>query len=168
MPCSYYNLARFNAKFERAYVEQAREDVRWSRRQAELLDGERKLMANVPGWVVGQRRYFTQWEDKCVAPPRCWRLRRSPPVRLAGPTGSALNVCPALPRAPNCAGPIRTRSTSARWAPGKLVAPCLLLRARCTAAVGPPERPRPARVRRPERWSTLCMHDQSGTRDTRV
>jgi len=61
---NYYNLARFNAKFERAYVEQAKEEVRWQRRQAELLDGERALMKHVPGWVVGQRRYFTTWEDR--------------------------------------------------------------------------------------------------------
>lgn len=58
------NLARFNEKFERAYVEQARENVRWERRQAEMLDNERELMKNVPGWVVGQRRYYTQWEDR--------------------------------------------------------------------------------------------------------
>ena len=61
---SYYNLARFNQKFERAYVEQAREDAAWARRQKEILDNERALMADVPGWVVGRRRYHTQWEDK--------------------------------------------------------------------------------------------------------
>ncbi len=61
---SYYNLSRFNEKFERAYVLQAQEDVRWLRRQKEILDGERALMAKVPGWVVGQRRFFTSWEDK--------------------------------------------------------------------------------------------------------
>lgn len=63
-PRSYYNLARFNEKFERAYVEQARENVQWERRQKELLDNERALMAHVPGWVVGGRRFFTQWEDR--------------------------------------------------------------------------------------------------------
>lgn len=57
-------MARFNEKFERAYVEQARENVRWIRRQKELLDGERELMKDVPGWVVGQRRFYTQWEEK--------------------------------------------------------------------------------------------------------
>ncbi len=57
-------MSRFNEKFERAYVKQAQEDVRWSRRQAELLDAERDLMKDVPGWVVGQRRYFTSWEDR--------------------------------------------------------------------------------------------------------
>ena len=61
---SYYNLSRFNEKFERAYVEQAREDVRWERRQKEALDAERALMGAVPGWVVGRRRYFTQPEDR--------------------------------------------------------------------------------------------------------
>lgn len=61
---SYMSLARFNEKFQRAYVEQAREDVSWERKQKECLDGERKLMENVHGWVVGGRRYFTQWEDK--------------------------------------------------------------------------------------------------------
>lgn len=61
---NYYNLARFNAKFERAYVKQAQEEARWLRRQKELLDGERELMRHVPGWVVGQRRYFTTWEDR--------------------------------------------------------------------------------------------------------
>jgi hypothetical protein len=58
------SLARFNEKFQRAYVQQAREDVSWERKQKECLDGERKLMENVHGWVVGGRRYFTQWEDK--------------------------------------------------------------------------------------------------------
>ena len=62
--CSYYNLSKFNEKFERAYVMQAKEDVRWLRREKEYLDNERQLMAGVPGWVVGKRRYFTQWEDK--------------------------------------------------------------------------------------------------------
>ena len=61
---SYLSLARFNAKFERAYVEQAREDVQWERRQKECLDNERDLMQHAKGWVVGGRRYFTQWEDK--------------------------------------------------------------------------------------------------------
>jgi hypothetical protein len=61
---NYYNLSRFNAKFERAYVLQAQEEVRWQRRQKELLDSERELMKNVPGWVVGQRRYYTSWEDR--------------------------------------------------------------------------------------------------------
>jgi hypothetical protein len=61
---NFYSLARFNAKFERAYVKQAQEEVRWLRRQKELLDGERELMRHVPGWVVGQRRYFTSWEDR--------------------------------------------------------------------------------------------------------
>lgn len=63
-PCSYYNLSRFNEKFERAYVLQAQENVRWERRQKEYLDRERELMKDVPGWVVGQRRYFTQFEEK--------------------------------------------------------------------------------------------------------
>ncbi len=36
----------------------------WHRRQKEILDNERRLMANVPGWVVGQRRFYTQWEDR--------------------------------------------------------------------------------------------------------
>jgi hypothetical protein len=45
-------------------VEQARENVAWEARQKALLDQERTLMKNVPGWVVGQRRYFTQWESK--------------------------------------------------------------------------------------------------------
>ncbi len=57
-------MSRLNEKYERAYVEQAREDVAWERRQKELLDGERALMKDVKGWVVGRRRYFTQWEDK--------------------------------------------------------------------------------------------------------
>jgi len=61
---NYYNLSRFNAKFERAYVLQAQEEVRWQRRQKELLDTERELMKSVPGWVVGQRRYYTSWEDR--------------------------------------------------------------------------------------------------------
>jgi hypothetical protein len=61
---SYYNLSRFNERFERAYVNQAREDVRWQSRHKELLDQERALMGSVPGWVVGQRRYFTTWEER--------------------------------------------------------------------------------------------------------
>lgn len=61
---SYYNLSRFNEKFERAYVMQAREEVAWTARQKELLDNERRLMAGVPGWVTGRKRYFTQWEDR--------------------------------------------------------------------------------------------------------
>ena len=61
---SYANMSRLNGKYERAYVEQAREDVAWERRQKELLDGERALMAGVKGWVVGGRRYLTQWEDR--------------------------------------------------------------------------------------------------------
>lgn len=71
--CSYYNLARFNEKFERAYVEQAKENVRWQRRQKEILANERTLMADVPGWVVNQRRFWTQWEsrpDKDAVDPR--------------------------------------------------------------------------------------------------
>lgn len=64
VPCSYYNLARFNEKFERAYVLQAQEEVRWNARQKEYLDNERALMGNVPGWVVNKRRYLTQWEDR--------------------------------------------------------------------------------------------------------
>jgi hypothetical protein len=63
-PCSYYNLSRFNEKFERAYVAQAAENVRWQRRQKELLDGERTLMQGTEGWVVGKRRYLTQWDDR--------------------------------------------------------------------------------------------------------
>jgi hypothetical protein len=61
---NYFNMSRLNEKYERAYVEQAREDVAWERRQKEILDKERSLMASVSGWVVGQRRYLTQWEDK--------------------------------------------------------------------------------------------------------
>ena len=46
-------------------MEQAREDARWERRQAEIRDNERRLMsATTPGWVVGRRRFFTQWEDR--------------------------------------------------------------------------------------------------------
>jgi hypothetical protein len=75
-------------------VEQAREDVQWERRQKECLDGERDLMKGVKGWVVGSRRYFTQWEDKpdkdvldprvrsgaarSAAPQRC--LNQRPPT----------------------------------------------------------------------------------------
>ena len=79
---SYLSLARFNAKFERAYVEQAREDVQWERRQKECLDGERDLMKGVKGWVVGSRRFFTQWEDKPdkdVLDPRVRALPPPPP-----------------------------------------------------------------------------------------
>jgi hypothetical protein len=90
---SYYNVSRFNERFERAYVLQSREEVRWQRRQKELLDGwvhevvgqaprlrdpaaprcsERKLMAARPDWVIGKRRFFLQWEDKpdidCLEP----------------------------------------------------------------------------------------------------
>lgn len=61
---SYYNLSRFNERFERAVVLQAQEDVRWARREKEILDNERALMANVPGWVVNKRRYATQFEEK--------------------------------------------------------------------------------------------------------
>ena len=61
---SYYNLSKFNERFERAYVMQAREEVRWAARQKEMLDNERELMAHKPGWVVNKRRYFTQWEDR--------------------------------------------------------------------------------------------------------
>lgn len=43
---------------------QAQEEVRWTSRQKEYLDNERALMAGVPGWVVGKRRYLTQWEDR--------------------------------------------------------------------------------------------------------
>jgi hypothetical protein len=45
-------------------VAQAQEDVRWTRREKEYLDKERALMAGTPGWVVGKRRYLTQWDDK--------------------------------------------------------------------------------------------------------
>ncbi len=45
-------------------MKQAQEDVRWAHRHKELLDRERELMKNVDGWVVGQRRYYTTWEDK--------------------------------------------------------------------------------------------------------
>jgi GRIM-19 protein len=62
--CSFYNLARFNEKFERAYVLQAQENARWLRRQKEYLDNERALMGNEPGWVVGKRRYITTFDDK--------------------------------------------------------------------------------------------------------
>jgi len=63
---NYFNMSRLNEKYERAYVEQAREDAAWERRQKEILDRERALMHAAPGgaWVVGQRRYLTQWEDK--------------------------------------------------------------------------------------------------------
>jgi hypothetical protein len=64
LACSYYNLSRFNEKFERAYVLQAKEDAAWLRKQKEFLDAERELMADKPGWVVNKRRYFTQWEDR--------------------------------------------------------------------------------------------------------
>lgn len=50
--CSYYNLSRFNEKFERAYVAQATENVRWLRRQKEFLDKERELMKDVRFRVV--------------------------------------------------------------------------------------------------------------------
>ena len=43
---------------------QAAEDARWLRRQKELLDGERALMAGTPGWVVNKPRYFTQGESR--------------------------------------------------------------------------------------------------------
>ena len=43
---------------------QAKENVRWERREKEYLDNERELMAGNEGWVVGKRRYMTQWEDK--------------------------------------------------------------------------------------------------------
>ena len=61
---SYYNLSRLNERFERAYVAQAKENVRWDRREKEYLDNERALMGGVEGWVVGKLRYATQWEDK--------------------------------------------------------------------------------------------------------
>ncbi len=65
-------------------MEQAKEDVAWERRQKECLDGERDLMKGVKGWVVGARRYYTQWEDKPdkdVLDPRV----RQPPARAARP-----------------------------------------------------------------------------------
>lgn len=62
--CSYYNLCRFNERFERAYVLQAKEDVAWQKRQKECLDNERKLMSGVEGWVVNKPRFFTQAEKK--------------------------------------------------------------------------------------------------------
>jgi len=43
---------------------QAQENVKWQRKQKEFLDKERELMSDVDGWVVGRRRFFTQWEDK--------------------------------------------------------------------------------------------------------
>jgi hypothetical protein len=43
---------------------QAKEEVRWTAREKEYLDNERALMAAVPGWVVGKRRYLTQWDDR--------------------------------------------------------------------------------------------------------
>jgi len=61
---SYYNLSRFNQRFERAYVLQAQEDARWLRRQKEVLDRERELMAGKPGWVVGKSRFWTQAEKR--------------------------------------------------------------------------------------------------------
>jgi len=66
-PChrrSYYNLSRFNERFERGYVLQAREDASWARRHAEYLDRERELMAGVPGWTVHKSRFYTQPEGK--------------------------------------------------------------------------------------------------------
>lgn len=61
---NYRNLAKFNAKFERAYALQAQENVRWLQREKEFLDAERKLMAGHADWVVGKRRYYTQFEDR--------------------------------------------------------------------------------------------------------
>ncbi len=46
---------------------QAQEDARWARRQKELLDNERELMAGRDigsGWVVNKPRYWTQAETK--------------------------------------------------------------------------------------------------------
>lgn len=64
-PCrSYYNLSRFNARFERGYVLQAKEDASWERRHKEYLDRERGLMAAVPGWVVHKPRFYTQAETR--------------------------------------------------------------------------------------------------------
>jgi hypothetical protein len=100
-PPSYMSLARFNAKFERAYVEQAREDVQWERRQKECLDGERDLMQHVKGWVVGGRRYFTQWEDKPDKDVLDQRVRSQsfhpplpPSLRMRAPS---LPLSPATP-----------------------------------------------------------------------
>ncbi len=119
-PPSYLSLARFNAKFERAYVEQAREDVQWERRQKECLDGERDLMKGVKGWVVGSRRFFTQWEDK-------------PDKDVLDPRVRAQALLPALVRLPFtlCAYlPSHTLfpdSTSPRRGSGRGKAVCLLI-----------------------------------------
>jgi hypothetical protein len=45
-------------------VLQAQEDARWLRRQKEVLDRERELMAGKPGWVVGKSRFWTQAEKR--------------------------------------------------------------------------------------------------------
>lgn len=61
---NYYQLSKFNQKFERAYVMQAQENVRWERREKEYLDNEREAMKKVDGWQVGKKRFYTQFEDK--------------------------------------------------------------------------------------------------------
>ena len=57
-------MSKFNERFERAYVLQAQEDARWLRRQKEMLDNERTIMADAHGWVVNKPRYFTQAEKR--------------------------------------------------------------------------------------------------------
>lgn len=61
---NYQNLSRWNARFERGYVLQAIEDAAWQRRQKEMVDAERELMKDTPGWVVQKSRYWTQAEEK--------------------------------------------------------------------------------------------------------
>lgn len=60
--CSYYDLCKWNERFERAYLLNAREYAAWERRQKEALDNERKIMATVPGHVVNKPRYFTSYQ----------------------------------------------------------------------------------------------------------
>lgn len=60
--CSYYDLCKWNERFERAYLLNAREYAAWERRQKEALDTERKVMASVPGWVVNKPRYYTTYQ----------------------------------------------------------------------------------------------------------
>ncbi len=59
---SYYDLSKWNERFERAYLLNAREYAAWERRQKEALDNERKLMAAVPGFEVNKPRFYTGYQ----------------------------------------------------------------------------------------------------------
>mmetsp|Transcript_17568 Transcript_17568/g.36697 ORF Transcript_17568/g.36697 Transcript_17568/m.36697 type:complete len:133 (+) Transcript_17568:87-485(+) len=56
----FNKLGDFSGRYERGFLIQAREKVDADRLKAKLVDQERQIMANVPGWVAGKNTYYTQ------------------------------------------------------------------------------------------------------------